>query len=270
MADAQPVPSSSPEIDDPFSHLHKMSITAGLGSGDYVAISGLAIATLLLGVASALVLFHIALLLLIPLAGIVCGVLAFVQVQRSNGTLTGRGIAVLGLLLSLGLGGYEGGKDLQDRINTGVERNQVINLVRSIGANVVAGNYQAAYDLYDADFHSNVPFTTFEAVWQQVRHSKMMGTMNGMDWNGQLSFDNDPLTGQRECGGMVFVKFDSSPEPVRTEMFFRETDGTWRVNKMPQFFAPPAAPATGGQLGPKGPTGSGGKPQMLGPPKPTS
>src|SRR3989442_50419 len=98
--------------DDPFLKLHKMSTTAGLGSGDYVAINGTAIASLLLGIASALVLFGAHLLLLIPLAGVVCGILAFRQIADSNGTQTGRGLAAVGLLLSLGFGGFSIGKEV--------------------------------------------------------------------------------------------------------------------------------------------------------------
>ena len=54
-----------------------MSTTAGLGSGDYVAINGTAIIAILLGVASAIVLFDSKMLLIVPLAGVVCAILAF-------------------------------------------------------------------------------------------------------------------------------------------------------------------------------------------------
>src|SRR3954469_7316845 len=102
--------------DDPFLKLHKMSTTAGLGSGDYVAINGTAIAALLLGIASALVLFGLHLLLLIPLAGLVCAILAFRQITDNNGTQTGRGLAAVGLVLSIGFGGFSIGKEVFETI----------------------------------------------------------------------------------------------------------------------------------------------------------
>ena len=54
-----------------------MSTTAGVGAGDYVAINGTAIAAVLLGVLSVIVLFDYRLFLLVPLAGVVCAVLAW-------------------------------------------------------------------------------------------------------------------------------------------------------------------------------------------------
>ncbi len=276
MADAPPVSAppaaAGPDAagDDPFLRLHKMSITAGLGSGDYVAISGLSIAAVLLGVGSLLVLFHVHLLLLVPLAGLVCGVLAFVQIGRSNGTLTGRGLALLGLVLSLGLGGYEGSQVVIAWQKARADQTQVIDLIHRLGDDVVAGNYQDAYDLCDPDLRSYVTRPVFEGVWQNVRHSALLGTMIGLDWNGQLTFENDPLTNQRVAGGMVFIKFNSSPEPVRTDMVFRAGDHGWRVSRIPQFFVPPGQQqAAPGPSGPKGPSAPAGKPQTFGPPRPS-
>src|SRR5271167_101284 len=90
---------------DPFQRLHKMSTTAGLGSGDYVAINNAALTALLLGIASCLVLWGSTLLLVIPALSVLSAILAFRQVSASNGTQTGKGMALLGLLLSLGMGG---------------------------------------------------------------------------------------------------------------------------------------------------------------------
>ena len=89
----------SPSADaDPFLQLHKMSTTAGLGSADYVAINGTALAAILLGIVSAFMLLNSAVLLVFPIAGIFCGLLAFRQINHSNGTQTGRVLAGVGLL----------------------------------------------------------------------------------------------------------------------------------------------------------------------------
>ena len=94
-----------------------MSTTAGLGSGDYVAINGAAIASILIGVGSAIVLFDSKMLLVVPLAGIVCAILAWVQISQSNGTQTGRAVAAIGMLLSLGFGGFYTAKSVYSVIH---------------------------------------------------------------------------------------------------------------------------------------------------------
>ena len=86
------------------SRLKKMSTTAGVGSQEYVAISPLAIVTVLTGVASVLA-FLADVLLVVPLVAVVCGIIAWRQVRSSNGTQTGIGLAALGMLLALLLGG---------------------------------------------------------------------------------------------------------------------------------------------------------------------
>src|SRR2546421_5328731 len=91
--------------DDPLAHLHKMSTTAGLGSGDYVAVNGTAVFALLLGVASALALMT-EVLLIIPLVCVVAAVVAWGQIRHSNGTQTGKGLVIVAMALGLGLGGF--------------------------------------------------------------------------------------------------------------------------------------------------------------------
>src|SRR3954471_19886402 len=89
---------------DPLAGLHKMSTTAGVTNLDYVAVNQTAIAAVLLGLLSAVSFFgH--LLLVIPIVGVIFAVVALRQIGNSNGTQTGRGLALLALLLCLGLGG---------------------------------------------------------------------------------------------------------------------------------------------------------------------
>src|SRR5215212_4817149 len=85
--------------DDPLAHLHKMSTTAGLGSGDYVAVNGTAVFALLVGLASALALMS-EVLLILPLVAIVASVMAWQQIRNSNGTQTGKGLAIAAMVLA--------------------------------------------------------------------------------------------------------------------------------------------------------------------------
>ncbi len=84
---------------DPLLHLHKMSTTAGVGNDDYVAVNVTAVVAVLFGLASLLAVLN-TVLLVFPIVGVILGVIAFRQVSHSNGTQTGKGLAVLGLGLS--------------------------------------------------------------------------------------------------------------------------------------------------------------------------
>src|SRR3954462_15428509 len=98
-----------PTDDDPIAHLHKMSTTAGLGSGDYVAVNAVAVVAALAGLASTLALAD-NVLFLIPLVGVVLAIIPLMQISHSNGTQPGRAIAVGGLILSLLFTGLVGAR----------------------------------------------------------------------------------------------------------------------------------------------------------------
>jgi hypothetical protein len=259
-------PSPVPQAADPFERLHKMSTTAGVGSGDYVAISGAAIAAVLLGVASLTVLFNTPLLMLIPLAGVTVAAVAWVQVGRSNGTLTGRGLVVIGLLLSAGLGLYQGGVMAVAYAGSVSARRQVVQLIRDFGQDIVAERYKEAYARCDDQFHEKVSLPQFEGNWRMYRHNGNLGNLTGLDWNGLMTFETEVISGDRTAGGMVLLQFSGSTEAFRTGMFFRVVDGTWKIDAMPQLFAPPQQPQAGAPTRPRGPAPTG--PQVYGPPKP--
>jgi hypothetical protein len=101
--------SGPPAGDDPLAHLHKMSTTAGLGTTDYVAVNGMSIVALILGVASSLSLFANE-LLVIPIVAVVLAIVAFFQIRDSNGTQTGKGLAAVGLVCALAFVGLVGGR----------------------------------------------------------------------------------------------------------------------------------------------------------------
>src|SRR5207248_1399492 len=88
---------------NPLASLYKMSTTAGVGTQEYVAINGTSIAALILGVGSVVVVLS-NILLVVPLAGVICALVAMRQIANSNGTQTGRGFAAIGLGLAALLG----------------------------------------------------------------------------------------------------------------------------------------------------------------------
>src|SRR4051794_39838641 len=101
MTDLKPNPTqSNAPGDDPLSHLHKMSTTAGLGTTEYVAVNGMSIVALILGLASSLSLFANE-LLVIPVVAVILGIWALIQIKDSNGTQTGRFLAFFGMFCAL-------------------------------------------------------------------------------------------------------------------------------------------------------------------------
>src|SRR5881394_820634 len=98
---------------DPIAGLHKMSTTAGVGSQDYVATNNAAIVSVILGICTALAFLGIP-FLIVGVAGIVSGIIALYQIRHSNGTQGGTGIAILGILLSLGIAGSVAATNILD------------------------------------------------------------------------------------------------------------------------------------------------------------
>lgn len=80
----------------------------------YRPFSGLAIAALLAGIGSVLVLFT-ALAAMVPLVAVVLAAVALVELRRSEGRRVGRGAALAGLALALGFTAQAAGGFLVDR-----------------------------------------------------------------------------------------------------------------------------------------------------------
>ena len=245
---------------DPFLHLHKMSTTAGLGSGDYVAINGTAVVCLLLGAASAFVLFDSHIFLLFPLLGLVTGILAWSQITKSNGTQTGREVAVIGLLLSVGFGGYAGVLGVYNSYRNHSDEVQVVAQVRKLGDLLKAEDYPDAYALFDSQFHKHVSKSDFETGWRRLSASPLLGNVQSIDWNQLLDFTIDPVTGSPLASGMMLLKV-RPVEPLRVNMILRNEEGSWLIDQIPQIFATDAAAAAAADKKSKGST-------FIGPPKP--
>jgi hypothetical protein len=255
VSDAGANPAVSGGEVDPFLKLHKMSTTAGLGSGEYVAINGTAIASLLLGIASALVLFGANLLLLIPLAGIVCGILAFRQISDSNGTQTGRGLAIIGLLLSLGFGAFTIGKEVFESVRNSADEKQIDGLIGQLQADVKAEKYDEAYQLCDDHFKQRIPIELFTARFKAANSSPMLGRISGFQ-RKLMKFDNDPVTDDRMGDGLVLVNFEKITGQDRYGMIFRKLNDKWWLDDLPSLFPPERAGQGGGPGGPGGPGGA--------------
>jgi hypothetical protein len=250
---------------DPFLRLHKMSTTAGLGSGDYVAINGTALTALLLGIASCLVLWGSYLFLVFPVASTFCAILAFRQISASNGTHTGKGLALLGLLLALGMGGGFTGHSVLESIRNGKEEQDVLALIQQFGNDIRDSKYEQAYDLCDSRFQEAVARPFFIETWKQANGSSIRGGITGVTSNGLLKFEDDPVTSQRQASGIILISFEKIPARERQGVVFARIDGNWRIDQMPDVF-----PAQGTPNSSQTPLGPPSSATPLGPPAPTT
>ncbi len=224
-----------------------MSRTAGLGSGDYVAINTLAVAALVISLAGALVVVDL-LFVVLPLLGLVLGIIAFRQVRSSNGTQTGGVLAGLAIGLSLLFLVTKVGKAGVDAVRLSSDKQEVSGLIESLGREMAAidpadrpgdqKHFAAAYDLFDESFRGRVSRDNFDNNWFAYRLSPYFGAVKSMQSNGLLKFDVDPRSGDR-VGETVAVATFERGEPIRWSIYFRQLGGKWYIDGLPDVFPPP-------------------------------
>lgn len=241
---------------DPLHNLYRMSRTAGLGSGDYVAINNTAIVALVLGFLSVFSLLY-PIMLVAAAAAVVCGIIAFVQVHSSNGTQSGRMLALGAILLGLALGGVSLGKvviaDWQHR-----QDEQAIDaMIKQLNEKIVAKDYAAAYDaMFTDDFKANFTKQGFAERWQSF--GPTYGNVLSIDWGHRADVESVPGTHEKRGVATSFVHFDKFSDPARQPMMFVERDGQWKIDGIGQLFEvqkqaknQPAMPDPRAPLGPE-------------------
>ncbi len=253
------VATPEPPGPDPLARLHKMSTTAGLGSTAYVAVNAPAVFALIFGLASALVVVD-NVLLIIPLAGVICAVLAFYQIRKSGGTQTGRLLAGVGLALSIGFAGWVVTTQATHAARTRDDRNAITKLLDTLARHVKAGDFDAAYQLFAPRFRERVDAPTFSDRLKFLQQGAY-GQLESITSNNVFSIETDPTTGDRRGAVLMLIKFSGSPQPLREEAVFYTAGGTWWFDNIPAMYSPP--PPQGG-----GPPGAGGPPPGTGGPPP--
>ena len=217
-----------------------MSTTAGLGTQEYVAINPVAVVAALLGLASVLALLD-NILLVVPLAAIICSLVALRQIQNSNGTQTGKALVALGLLLSIGLAGFIGSRAATAAFRTKADREAIGALVANFEAKLKAGDFEGAYNLFGPQFQERVSKQTFVDRWTYVRDAAPYGSISSIQWNKQAQFETDSQ-GAKMGYSIVILTFSKTPEPSRQEaLFLKMPDGKWEFADLPGVF--PKAPA---------------------------
>ena len=221
--------------DDPLSHLHKMSTTAGLGSGEYVAVNGAAVFALLLGLASALALLE-EVLLVIPITAIIVAIVGWRQINQSNGTQTGKGLVAVALACALGFGGFVVAREATRGLRTRDDRSAIRTTVTDFGAKVKAGDVDGAYGLFSDQFRENVDKAKFTERVNLVRQSEIFGSLKDTSWNGLAAFQTDDATGRAYAVTKFKMHLDKTEVDMEANL---RRDGTrWVFDSMPTLFPP--------------------------------
>jgi len=232
---------------DPLAGLHKMSTTAGVTNLDYVAVNQTAIAAVLVGLLSALSFFGF-LLLVIPIVGAIFAVIALRQIADSNGTQTGRGLAILALALCVILGGTAIGREAVAAMRVKGSERAVAATISKVGEFVRQQKYKEAYGLFDPDFRQKVTPEQFQARWQTVQ-SADLGQLEVFEWNGVTPVF-ESAEGRRLAMTKVRAKFVKGFDD-RFDVMLREVDGGWEIMRLESFFPTQPPQGAGGGSQPK-------------------
>jgi hypothetical protein len=212
-----------------------MSTTAGLGSTDYVAINGASVIAVILGLASALAVVD-KILLIIPIAGVICAAVALYQISKSGGTQTGKGLAVLAMLLSIGFAGYVGYAAFAKVQQEKRDRVAVEALIGQFTGHIQKGEFDQAYGLFTSRFQERVKPQQFADTMRYVQSHPTWGKLQGITTNGRYDFAAEPATGVRMGQVILMLQLDKFNEPSRQDAFFRTVGGQWKFDNIPGMF----------------------------------
>ena len=245
---------------DHLARLRKMSTTAGVGGGDYAAISPVAVGALIVALLGTLA-FLYEILLLLPAVGLVLGGLGMRQIARSNGTLTGRPLALAAIVISGLLLLYLGGGRVLEYVQRRPDRIGIAQTLDGWGKELGDRNYLAAYQRMSPTFKSRVAFDLFAEKFRQLEAAAPeAGGLSGARWNEAVEFRPVPPEGAPTAEVGLMLAFRSAPE-VFTVALMARVNGVWLIQELPNLFpeARPPRPRPGGA--PNGaPSGAPGAP----------
>lgn len=246
MSQNQQTPASQkPQSDDPLASLHRMSTTAGVASQDYVAINLPSVAALLLGLASGTVLMS-NVMVVVPILAIVVGIIALRQVGNSNGTQTGRPMAVVGMLLAVGVVAVVGVREFRASQAVGAEQGKVFAAVDEFGSKLMAKDYTGATNYFTPTFFTKKQLSQQEVVarWQALLNTPQYGDLTKVETNGRVNLSGDASTVGRYAETMIVFRFSKAPNPLRRAATLRKNEaGEWRLDDMPDMFPSPVDPS---------------------------
>lgn len=227
--------SQSAASNDPLSSLYRMSKTAGLATSNYKSVNVCSVVALVAGLLSAVAQFD-AVLLIIPLAGLVLGIIAVKQIFGSNGTQTGFPLAALGIVLSLALGAWGATASYREASRTAADRAALTKIVNDFSAAVRENRLSDAYALTSPTFQKRVDRKQFDEFFKFYREK---APLKALDTNGLFAFDSDPQMGIAIASGQLIMSFESGTTAAdRPQIIFSSRAGQWKIEGLPSFFPP--------------------------------
>ena len=122
---------------------------------------------------------------------------------------------------------------------------EIVALIDNFGQHIAAidpadttkttSQLAGAYDLFDETFKSRVTPQHFDQLWVETLASPFYGPLISMRSNGLLKFDVDAKSGDPVCTSIAIAEFKRGEAP-RWEMTFRELNGKWYIEDMPEVF----------------------------------
>jgi len=225
----------TPQPPDAIAALHKMSTTAGVATEEYVAINNLAVASAILGLATALAFIGWP-FLVIGLAALLCGIWALRQIHNSGGTQGGKSLAWAGILLSMLIAGAISASSIRQYRADKNEREQIEALVSRFGNCIMTGNYSGAYALMDPEFQKKATLEQFTQVWSGQQTPQVWGALQEMASNGKVEV-NVNADGSSYAATTALLRFQTPRQPLRLTMtFHRSSEGSWQIQQMYELF----------------------------------
>jgi hypothetical protein len=229
---------------DPLHNLYRMSRTAGLGSGDYVAINNTSVLALILGLAGVLSMLY-PLLLIVSAAALVCGILALVQIRSSNGTQSGRTFAILGILLALGLGGLAAARLAIGGIETHRDEAAIDVLVQRLSKLLVEKKYEEAYRTCFSDGFKG-QFTEQEFVDRVRPFERFSGGIKSFDWGKKADIQSSRATDIKRATAGSIIRFNGVSDVATQSIGFVKENDEWRVDGIQSIFEKDTRARSGG------------------------
>lgn len=228
---------------DHLASLYTMSTTSAAAATEYTAINPTSVVALLLGLASVVALLE-TLLLIVPALAVVVGLAAMSQIRKSNGTQTGRGLALAGIGLGLLLGATVGVREVVNGIRTREDKQQIAAALAALGQKVNAGEYDAAYAMFTPQFQKTFPRDKFVETWTQLQASPEAGRIQWIRWNGRATFEKTAGGGTVAGAGSDW-KWERLDQLLWYQVVLHESGGQWQIDGIPTIFKAPRRPRSG-------------------------
>lgn len=218
--------------------LKKMSLTAGLGSGDYAAVNTLAVVSVMIALLGILAYLG-DILLVVPVIAIVCAVVAMRQISASNGTQTGQKAAGAAIIISLIVIAYVGGGRVLTYMHNKPDQEQILATIAEMDKGYAARDYAAVFRLGSPGFQKRVTEKQFVEAMTAFEGVAEFGGIKGVSWNRTpIEFEEDKQSNVKVAFVGARFHFRNMPDGSHIPIGFLKVGDKWMLNDMPSIFKP--------------------------------